>query len=718
MAGDAPRPETGALGVNTGTRALAIQKPSRVLDVASARSVFDTLWADDRHRRVKRSQIRNQIEGGKPFDPEKLKNLGRSDACNHNFRDAEASAERAEAPFWEMAHNVPNKATFEIEEDYPDKEMNETAFADVFDMFLDDWGMDYIVKFRKMAQEYIRFGIGYVIWEDPISARFKPLKVSDVLVPKDTPLEHKKWELVDVIDEVGVSFLWDKVKEGNREGAEARGWNLGMIERAITKLGSGVLGRGANSHRRDDWDYIQDEIKNNDLTVSNTWPAINLVHMFVRETDGNVSHRIFIRDGLQGLANNPTGADPTQAMEGEGDPQDGPEEDNEEPEDYIFEQLNAGKDFDKIIQGIFAEVGNWQIHGVNGHGQKNYAHGVMINRLKCKMVDGTNMSSSMNFQRTAEASDDNPPLESFGAVNIFPAGIEQLQYVPRMQESVAVLNMLEQGMNENNAQFREQSKQIADAETATSARLLGQLEAEQTQANSSLFLVQLAHLYEECFNRLRVKGSKDEDAKLFVERCRARQVPDQVIFKSEIAVGSGATASTASPIARELLWQEIRVASRETEGANQRWVDRQYFANKLGPKAVKKILPANPAETNASIIRDATLENMAMGQSVPMVVDMMDMHTIHLEVHLQVLEQTNESATQGNPVSPDHLLMVQFIAEHIEGHLQFLSQDTVRQEEFKVLNKRYNIVNQAIRLLLNQAISQQQAQESEQQEQI
>jgi len=166
MSGEAPRPQTGALGISSDTRALAIHKDSRILDVASARSVFDTLYHDDRQRRAKRSQIRNQIEGGRPYDPKKLKSLGRSDACNHNFRDAEASAERAASPFWEMAHNVPNKASFSIKEDSPDNELHEQAIADVFDEWIDMWGMDYIIKFRKWIQEYIRFGVGYVLWED------------------------------------------------------------------------------------------------------------------------------------------------------------------------------------------------------------------------------------------------------------------------------------------------------------------------------------------------------------------------------------------------------------------------------------------------------------------------------------------------------------------------------------------------------------------------
>ena len=180
---------TAALVTQTGNDATLNQSDTRVKNVAAARSIYNTLWEYDDVRRRKRSQIRNQIEGGRPFDPNKLKSLGRGDACNHNFRDAEAAVERAQSPFFEMAHDVPNKASFNIQADYADKERDQKSMADSFDLFLEDWGLNYIIRFNKLVQEYIRFGPSFLLFEDPNSARWKPLKTNDVLVPNETPLE-------------------------------------------------------------------------------------------------------------------------------------------------------------------------------------------------------------------------------------------------------------------------------------------------------------------------------------------------------------------------------------------------------------------------------------------------------------------------------------------------------------------------------------------------
>jgi len=334
---------------------------------------------------------------------------------------------------------------------------------------------------------------------------------------------------------------------------------------------------------------------------------------------------------------------------------------------------------------------------------------VLINRIKCRLVDSLNFSTSMNFQRPAEYADDNPPLESFGSVNVFAPGIQQLQYAPRLNESLSVLNMLQNNMSENNALFREQTSQIAETESATAASILGQLQAQTSQANAALFLAQLGNIYKEMIRRLRIKGSKDPDAEKFVQRCRDRNVPDDVIFDAEITISSAATAATSSPVQRDMLWTQIRQDVRSTPGGNVRWVDQQYYAAKLGADAAKKIMPSNPEMTDAAIISEALIENNVLGTGQMLPVDMMQDHVIHVTEHLKPMQNIAEAGQQGLPVKPDHLVAVQMLGQHIEQHLEMLAQDEVRKEEFKVLNKQYNVINQALQQLINTAISQQQA---------
>jgi len=542
-----------------------------------------------------------------------------------------------------------------------------------------------------------------------------PLKTNDVHVPKETPIEMDEWESVFIDDEKGVSFLWDKVSPGNEKAAQAAGWNIEQVKRAIMKLGEGVLGEGVNNKKLDDWDHIQDEIKNNDITVTNRWPSIFLVHNFVREKNGNISHRIFIRDGIASLGKNQKNmeADPDSHSAKMGKDVDEMPEDQEDdipedfPEDFLYENLKAAENFGEKIGSLFAEVGNGLFHGVNGFGQKNYSHSVLINRIKCRLTDSLNFATSMNFQRNGEYNDDTPPLESFGSLNVFAPGIQQLQYAPRMTEALQVLGILQNNMSENNALFRDSGKQIAETETATAASILGQIQAQASQANAALFLAQLGKIYAECFRRLRIKRSKDPDAKAFQARCIKAKIPESVLYESNITVKSGASASTASPIARAQLWQELRAAARTTPGANVRYVDQMYYANRAGADIVKKIMPSNPAQTEASIINEAVVENVTLSGGNQQIVDQMHNHVVHLNVHLEVLEGIGQSAIQGNPVRPDHLLVVQFISTHVEEHLNFLSQDTARQEEFRNLNKRYNVIKQILQQVINTAISQQ-----------
>ena len=116
-----------------------------------------------------------------------------------------------------------------------------------------------------------------------------------------------------------------------------------------------------------------------------------------------------------------------------------------------------------------------------------------------------------------------------------------------------------------------------------------------------------------------------------------------VLDDSEIKVSSGASPATANPTMRDALWQEMRIVARETPGANERWVAEQYFAQKVGPRNLKHILPDNPSETDASIINDAMVENDMLARQIAQIVDPMDDHVVHIEVHLQPLTQIAQS---------------------------------------------------------------------------
>jgi len=184
--------------------------------------------------------------------------------------------------------------------------------------------------------------------------------------PKDTPIEPGQWEIVMVDDEVGISDLWSHVKPGEEKASRMAGWNIEMVKRVIAKVGTGVLGEGVRNRRLDDWDYVQDEIKDNDITVTNTWPNVPLVHQFVREEDGKISHKIFIRDGISSLGKNERGTEASNdpSKDSHAAQMGRPDEDTEEvdpepeaPEDFVFEQIAAAEKFEQLIAGLFSEVG-------------------------------------------------------------------------------------------------------------------------------------------------------------------------------------------------------------------------------------------------------------------------------------------------------------------------------------------------------------------------
>jgi len=214
------------------------------------------------------------------------------------------------------------------------------------------------------------------------------------------------------------------------------------------------------------------------------------------------------------------------------------------------------------------------------------------------------------------------------------------------------------------------------------------------------------NILKEMVRRLRMKNTKNKAAKKFQERCKKAGVREHVLYKSEILIGSGASPTTASPVARALLWQEMRQAVRTMPGGNVRWIDSMYIADKLGPQALKKVLPSNPKQTDAAIINEATGENDRIARGIPVLVDMMQDHVIHIQEHLTPIEGIADAAIKGQPTKQEQLITVQFISQHIEEHLGILVTDETRVDQFKELNKRYNTVKQTLVQIINTAISQ------------
>ncbi len=643
------------------------QNQRRIRDVESARSIYNRFVQDNVLRSSTIAQTRNQLEGGRPFNPDDLAQQGASWQTNINFGDAQAARDRTLLPYWKMVHDVPHKIAVSISSNSPQSDKWQVAIAECFDEFLEDWGADYFCQYMNFASNFVNFGPGIVQWMDGDSPRFSAVNTQRIYFPKNGRMSPDSWDVVAMVRDVSPSELYLKIKDKKaKKTSEAAGWNLAAVEAAI------VYTMYGNS-KRDPRDYTrwQDDLVQNDITVASIFEPTQLIWMFVRQFSGKIGCYVFTRTG--GV------------------------------NDFLFEDEEYAEDFRHLLGCVWYDIGvDTLIHSIKGFGIKNYFFASLLNRMKSRMVDASTLLFGLNFQRTdSNVPDESPPVENYGPFTIIPEGLTQVLVYPQIQQGIEVVNLLEQNRAENNSLYRQQQqKQIQDSDTATQANILATMSGELTEASASVYLAQVGeNLFGECVRRLIRPGNQDKDAKKFMERLKARGVTPKIISQIEVRVKTGANAGMANPVIRAQKYQQL-LGLMNMPGVNGRWILEQYFANTLGAQTVDKALLPLGSQSAPMQRREAMIENSLFGQGMELPVDPADAHFEHADEHLKPLEQLAMQYKQNAKLSPEQVTGLVIGIEHTGQHMSALSKDDTQKAQFQAVNPRFAAVQNVARGVL------------------
>lgn len=674
-------PESVAAAIDTEgspfSSGIANQQNRRIGSVSDARQLFVQLEFENQLRAQSWAQVRNQIEGGRPFDPAQLQRNGELWRTNVNFRDAEAAFLRAKIPYWKKVHEVPRIVSVTLHSKAPMADQWGMMMAENFNRFIDDWGADYQKNFMCFIGDFVKYGPGYVMWEDVRKCRYKHVSAIQMRFPKRTKANVDDWELVGVRREMTVTQLLEKVRDAKaKKDSKEAGWNETAILEAIQ-----MAAPGPSNTRFLDPNYWQDMLISNDLVIGGIWPTIIVVDLFAKEHDGQIRHFIFTEKADVG--------------------------------EYLYCNYEEADSFRQIFGTCFYDTGeNGLIHTVRGFAVKNYYYMTTVNRTKCRIVDGATFAMSLNFTRDSNTVDESPPVEAYSAVNVFPTGMTQLQFYPQLQEAKDVLAMLQQNENENNYSYSDEGAQqnIAKAQTKGQGDLIAAMASEQDTASDALYLAQMgSNIFTETMRRLCLKGSDDEDAKNFQKRCKDDGVPDDALFKIERTVKTGASPNMASPAMRSQIGMQLMQMIYPNPQANKPWILEFVTNNLLGTELAAQALLPPGAQSDPGQVREAMMENGDLAQGMPLPVAPEDNHAVHADTHLKPLEMAAQASQQGQQLTPDHMVAFQFALPHIAQHLQALSQDETKKPEFKQLKARTMAVESVARGLMTRLAQSHQA---------
>jgi hypothetical protein len=652
-------------GEDTAFGVPAYANDRRISNCSQARELYVRLYLENQLRASAYAQIRNQIEGGRPFDPAVLQRNGEAGwRTNVNFNDARAAFKRVSLPYWKMVHEVPRKISVTLHTHAPQSDLWALAMAECFDLFLDDWGPDYFMQFSGFADDFVMYGPGYVMWADAHTPRYTWCPTVQMLFPKRTKASVDKWELVSFKGEMTANELINLVRDQKtEERSRTAGWNPVAVKKAIR-----LASPGPGNTRYFDPNYWQDMMVANDLVVGGVWPPVVVVHVWAANREGTkIRHYIMTEKS--------------------------------DVQEYLYEAEEEASNFREIFGACFYNVGsNGLLHTVKGFGVMNYYYATAINRTKCRMIDSATFAMGMNFVKSDNTPEGSPPVENVSMLNLFPTGLTQLQWYPNLDVAIKLTQELSRNENENNFQYNEVQESIGETDTATQAKLIAAVGAEMGTVTSSFFLSQMgSNIFTEMMRRLCKKGTRDPDALAYQKRCKAMGVPDAAIFEIERTVKTGASPMLSNPTQRAQVMDKVLGTIYQMPDANKRYLREMYVANLLGAESVNKALLPDGAESEPAARRQAMMENGDFAQGMELPAAPEDAHVEHIDEHLKPLEAIVNASQQGQQIGPDHILAAQITIPHIQQHLDFLAQDETKRMEFNQLKARFtnvaNVVN-------------------------
>jgi hypothetical protein len=645
----------------------------RIADVDAARSIYLALKKADEGSSRNRSLIDGMFNGVPPFNSNDLKEVNQADRTNLDFGEAAAIKEQALAGYYDLTNSVDmlarvktNFGTAEQSAEWND------IISEEFHRVLREW-KEFEFNHQRLSDIFVSHGVGVCYFEDEVDWRYRVTGFNEFRIPRGTRANESEIEVATLERDFRADELYSYIRDP--EVANQLGWDVKTVREALKR----ACAQETTSSIAD-WEKLEVELKNNDLLYGTAKSkVIRVVHMWVREFSGKVSHLIFLQEPLPSGYNTKSG------------------------ERFLFKKLDRFSSPTNCFVTFTYGVGNGTYHGIRGLGYKIYPHIQVINRLRCGLVDGALLSSSLIVQPSDSGSRalDDLTLTYYGPYALFPPGLKIVdKAVPNMQQNILpVINDMAMQMQNNTGAY--QTRAITpegQSRTAFEVRAQLQKEAILTSSAINLFYHPWKRLLRETYRRLSRRGytAKEPGGKEAVEfrkRCLKRGVPEEAIYRV-FQVDPVRAIGFGSPQARTAAVDETMQIFGSLDEMGRVNLLRDRIAARLGQETVDRYLPSPNSALRPPIdAKIAVLENSSLSRGSFIPVSPGENHFIHAQIHLQGASVLEQATLQGGNDPQEAYKALRLTVTHLEEHVARLTEDLTRRDEVKLMIQRVQQLN-------------------------
>ena len=642
-------------------------KPERrIKDAKAAIAIYNRLKDADKRSSLQRARIDAMFDGAAPYDQAKLNASGQGMKTNLNFGEAQrlldislsayvdlySSLER----FVNVQGTMGEEAQQHIWEDIVSEELTH---------LLRSWP-EFHSNYLRLCTTFIKHGVGVAYFDSPEGWRFRVGSFEDILIPRQTPATEEAIDVAVVRRSYHLHELGKFIKDP--KAAEKVGWNVAEVKRVMVKNVKNT-GRGAFATGNIDSDYeaLQAELKNNDIYIGVENPTVEVLHFLVRETDGTLSHYACVSSS---------------------------------PEKFLYEKQSRYKSAEEAyVMFSFGVGSNGTYHSVRGLGQRIFSHVQTSNRLRCQMVDGAMLSSSIMLQPESSRALEELDFTFYGSyavlspnVNIIEKAIPNLSNAVRpaledMQQQLALNTDTQSPYGPNQSSpYRNRDQVISDMDVST----------QLSGAALNLFYASWGRLLREVVKRA-IVDTKCPMIKDFYKRCEQRGVPAEFIKKLDTAktkavraIGNGSRANRLASL------RELQAIAGSFDEVGRRNLTRDIVATRAGSDMADRYAPQVQGDRETVDLKIAFIENGHMSNGEQMPVLSIELHGAHLEAHMQAGGQLIEAINTGQADPMQVMPALQAFYQHIAQHAQFASGEPALQGIVSQANQLLQYFEEAI----------------------
>lgn len=678
---------------------------TRLATPEAAFAIYDKFVQADEPDAMRRATIQGMIDGNPPYNPKELEELGLADMVNVNFLTMRANLDARAAAAHELFMEVPTliecRPLHTDAQNAAEQYHNCSIVAEEFSQLLLDWpqfhpNMDMVVR------ESDAFGIGFMLWQDQYDWRPHAYKRGTLRFDPKALVEVDRNDVYTINGEYTAGELYDIIED--EQVAVQRGWKPGNVRDLLVRTFIVGNQNDDDPFKRSPWESLQQMARNNDPQFQEKqFEKVRVVHLLVREVAAprRVSHYII------------------------------PE--NSEQEVFLCEVPNQYADMHEAIWWLPYNYGDGYARSVRGVASFMVQHDDLSNRFLGRVFDAGFMASSLLLQPVTQGDLGRLQFTQHGPYTILPPELKAVQstFQPQLQPLLALRQVSENVLKNNTGLYRQHNESVERETQKTARQVVEEVskEARYEKAAVAHRYVHLDLLYREILRRLTnkdyVKGEAPypgkEDAKRFIDRCKARGVPESWLFnwKDHMRVDSTRALGLGSLGVKYDITNQLMAARGDMDEFGRRAVLRDWLAARVGYRNTDKYAAAIDRDRIPTDEQSlATLENNDIFEGAPVVVGVDQLHKLHLDVHLQPVVQLVQAEEAGQIQDPEKAaLVLQTVIPHIAEHLQLLAREPTRKQFVDQVSQVLQMATRTLGNLTNavKRIQQQRAQAQQEQ---